>query len=91
MWLPGCLTFVCVVDAKATAQVDDLDVHEMFMVSRKHLQQQYQSRDYFASHLLDVTMQGGKNWHIHEGAAKVDMDTHDYNPTQHGMIAVKLA
>ena len=38
MRLPGCLTFVCVVDAEATAQVDDLDVHEMLMVSRQHLQ-----------------------------------------------------
>ena len=41
------------------------------------------------SHLFDVTVQGGKNGHVHDGAAKVDVDTHYHNPIQDGLVAVK--
>ena len=51
---------MCVVNTKATSEVDDLDVHEMLMVPRKHLQQ-YQSRFHLVVHLFDVAVQGGKN------------------------------
>ena len=77
-----------VVNAKATPQVDDLDMHEVLVVSCHHLQQ-YQGRSCF--HLFDVTMQGGKDRDVHDGAAQVDVDTHYHNPAQHGLVAVKLA
>ena len=35
--LPGRQTFVGVVNAKAAAEVDDLDVHEVLVVPRQHL------------------------------------------------------
>ena len=35
--LPGRQTFVGVVNAKAAAEVDDLDVHELLVVPRQHL------------------------------------------------------
>ena len=33
-----------------------------------------------ASHLFDVTVKCGENGHVHDGAAKVDVDTDDHNP-----------
>ena len=39
--LPGCQTFVCVVNAKAAPEVDDLDVHEVLMVSSQNLKQKH--------------------------------------------------
>ena len=35
-----------------------------------------------ARHLFDVTVKCGENGHVHDGAAKVDVDTDDHNPMQ---------
>ena len=47
-----------VVNAKATTQVDDLDVHEVLMVSRQHLNVigQVIFSLSLVSHLFDVAM-----------------------------------